>query len=187
MKWNFFFWMCLFFLCFTNEDVGQIQPRENSRRNQTFEKGYWYSGIASGYYFPTQRFSSSYTFNGGGSYFGGYQITPNTGLQIEWNNWLLSGGGLDTWDLKIVSEILCGLTPPERTSRPTVLCGFGLNYQLNQPGAISYTNFTCPAGLVIQWHLRPRSSIFVESIYYFVFGKTTTRSVPCLLGYSIGF
>ena len=176
----------LIFVCAMDRSAAQIllaTPEEQ----RGIERGYWYTGIASGYYFPIQRFPSPYTFNGGGSYFGGYKFSPHLALQMEWNNWLLSGGGLDTWDLKIAVEAKYSLIPSEKKYTPFILSGLGYNYQLNQPEAVSYRNITFPFGMGLQFYLHPRSCVFIEGIYYLIIGETKTQAIPALLGYSVGF
>jgi hypothetical protein len=175
------------FVSLVNKSIAQLEPRAISGKTGRTEKGYWFTGIASGYYFPIQRFSSPYTFNGGGSYFGGYQLDSRLAFQLEWNNWLLSGGGLDTWDLKIASELKWNFTPSQKKCRPFVLSGIGFNYQLHQPKAVSYRNITFPFGIGLQWYLHPKSCVIIEGLYYLIIGKTTTQAIPALLGYSVGF
>ena len=144
-----------------------------------------YVGIATGGYFPIQKWPSSYTLGGGGNLIVGYQFDLHWSLQLDTTMWLLSGDGRDTWDLKVIPQVRLDIGTS--VVRPFVLTGFGFNYQLDQPGSSSTIRPVLTAGLGLGYEFRTGCRLFIEVLGYLVFGPVTTKDLPVVAGLVVNF
>jgi hypothetical protein len=145
----------------------------------------FYLGIASGQFFPIEKWPSRYTFGGGGDFIGGYQVSEHWALQLDSTMWLLSGGGLDTWDLKVTPQVKADIGPWRL--KPIVSAGAGLDYQLDEPSGTSIVRPVLTLAAGAQYEMRPGCRVFVEGIGYLVLGTVTTQDIPLVAGMSVVF
>jgi len=145
----------------------------------------WYAGIASGYYFPAQAWSTTYQLGGGGMFLLGEQLNPHWAVQLDLNMWLFSGNGRDTWDLK-TGPVLVG-TPSDRTIAPFFLAGAGVDFQTDYPAQVSRLAPTMSVGAGVRFAMGVRNAFFIEARQHFVLRSVTTRDVPVLAGFRLAF
>lgn len=141
----------------------------------------WYAGIGSGWYVPIQKWPSSYTLGGGGSFVLGRRFAAGWAAQMDANMWLCSGSGRDTWDIKVTPQLVRTLV--RRRVAPFVLTGLGVDYQINYPARTSLVRAAVPIGVGLAWQLHSRSALFLQGIHYVLLGSVTTRDLPVLLGF----
>jgi hypothetical protein len=145
----------------------------------------WYAGIASGWYFPIQAWPTTYQLGGGGMFLLGDQLNRHWAVQLDLNMWLFSGNGRDTWDLKTGPVILW--TPSDRRLAPFLLAGAGVDFQTNYPEQVSRLAPMMTVGAGVRFAMGVRNSFFVETRHYFVLRSVTTRDIPVLTGFRLGF
>jgi hypothetical protein len=145
----------------------------------------WYAGIATGYYFPVQQWPTAYRLGGGGTLIVGRSIGPHWAVQLDANQWLLSGSARSTWDMKagpMVKWLARG-----SGAAPFVLAGFGIDAQTNYPSRSSTSSMMVPVGIGVEAQRFSNGAVFVEAMHYFVFRSVETRDIPLLLGFRLGF
>jgi hypothetical protein len=145
----------------------------------------WYVGIASGWYFPIQQWPTAYRLGGGGAYFVGKELASRWAIQDDVNMWLLSGSTRSTWDLKTGPTITW--TPAESRVSPLFLAGIGLDVQTNYPARTSAGALMVPVGAGVLFRVNNRGKAFVEGMHYLLFRPVTTRDIPLLAGFRLGF
>jgi hypothetical protein len=145
----------------------------------------WYAGIASGWYFPIQAWPTTYQLGGGGMFLVGAQINPHWAVQFDLNMWLFSGNGRDTWDLKTGPVLVW--TPSARRIAPFFLAGMGVDFQTTYPEQVSRLAPMTSVGGGVRFAMGARSGFFVEVRHHFVLRPVTTRDVPVLVGFRLGF
>jgi hypothetical protein len=145
----------------------------------------WYAGIASGWYFPIQAWPTTYQLGGGGLFLLGAQINRQWAVQFDLNMWLFSGNGRDTWDLKTGPVLLW--TPRDHGIAPYFLAGPGVDFQTNYPQQVSRVAPMMSIGAGVRFAMGARSAFFVEARHHFVLRPVTTRDIPVLAGFRLGF
>jgi hypothetical protein len=144
----------------------------------------WYAGIGTGWYFPIQQWPTNYRLGGGGTLFVGRSLGPRWALQLDANQWLLSGSARSTWDFK--AGPMLKWTARTSAASPFVLAGVGFDAQTNYPSRQSTSSAMIPVGLGFQTHPRHNAAIFIEAMHYFVARPVATRDIPLLLGFQLG-
>jgi hypothetical protein len=145
----------------------------------------WYTGVASGWYFPIQHWPTAYVLGGGGTYFTGRQVSSTVGVELDVNMWLLSGSERSTWDMK--SGPIVRWTPRPGRVALFGLTGLGVDLQTNYPARATNVAPMLPLGLGVQAVVTGRSDCFVEAMHYVVFRSVATRDIPVLAGFRLGF
>jgi hypothetical protein len=145
----------------------------------------WYAGIASGWYFPIQRWRTPYVLGGGGNFFAGREFTEHVDAQLDVNMWLLSGTPRSTWDFKAAPSLVW--TPGRGRILPFASAGIGVDVQTNYPSRTSAIGAMIPLGGGVRFGLGSKSSLFIAAQYYLLFRPVTTRDVPLLGGFRVGF
>jgi hypothetical protein len=143
----------------------------------------WYAGIASGWYFPTQRWNSPYTVGGGGTLLLGRETGRHWAVQIEANMWLLSGSAQDTWDLKAGPVVTW---TAGSVLAPFAFAGLGVDVQTSYPARSSTVGPMVPVGAGLRFAIGPDRAVFMQSAYYVVFRSVATRDIALLGGFKVG-
>jgi len=145
----------------------------------------WYTGVASGWYFPIHHWPTAYVLGGGGTYFVGREISGALAVELDVNMWLLSGSDRSTWDMK--SGPMIRWTPRRGRIAPFGLAGLGIDLQSDYPARATSVTPMLPLGVGFQAVVTGRSDFFVEAMHYVVFRPVATRDIPLLAGFRLGF
>lgn len=144
----------------------------------------WYAGIATGWYFPVQQWPTAYRLGGGGTVFVGRTIAPQWSVQLDANQWLLSGSARNTWDMKAGPMVKWLIR--DAGARPFLLAGVGVDAQTDYPSRRSTSAMMLPVGIGVEARSGSNGAVFVEAMHYFVVRSVETRDVPLLLGFRLG-
>ena len=144
----------------------------------------WYAGIATGWYFPVQQWPTAYRLGGGGTVFVGRSIAPRWSVQLDANQWLLSGSARNTWDMKAGPMVKWLVR--DSGARPFLLAGVGVDAQTDYPSRRSTSAMMLPVGIGVEARSGSTGAVFVETMHYFVLRAVETRDIPLLLGFRLG-
>jgi hypothetical protein len=164
------------FLCLVAVTFGTAHAQQSHENGR-------YTGIASGWYFPSKKWSSNYSLGGGGSYVVGYEHDPLWSAQFDVNMWLCAGGGIESWDIKMTPELMRAFGRGAAT--PFAFIGVGAEYQQLYPARSSTIKAVVPVGAGVQWHLPGGARFYLEGIYYFAAATLPAHDVPVLAGFQI--
>ena len=145
----------------------------------------WFAGIASGWYFPTKKWTSSYTLGGGGSFLVGYAKNDRWAAQLDANMWLCSGNGIDSWDIKVIPEVTHAFGGG--AVAPFALTGVGVEYQRLYPAKTAILAAVVPLGAGVQWRMNGGGRFFIEGIYYIASDRLAAHDFPLLAGFRVPF
>jgi len=134
---------------------------------------------------PGSNWNPGYLIGGGANVFGGYNLDKNLAVQLDGDEWFLTGQGYSLYQFRLLAE--AKYTFNGQGWQPYVLAGPGMVFQALSPGGTSTTNFDGLVGAGVQFDLAPRTHLFVEAKVNFIVSQTTTFvDVPLSAGIWVG-
>jgi hypothetical protein len=143
----------------------------------------FFIGLGLGAGAPLSGWDSNYLLSGGGILFMGYRLDSSLSIQLDVDQWLFTGGGVSTYDLRVFP--MARWTIEGKGFRPYFLAGPGYDIHSTSPSGYSTSALAAMAGAGMEYDLGARDRLFLEIHYNLLsYQDVMLQDIPVILGLS---